>query len=252
MKRIDLNCDLGEWNSDGSNTTDAQIMPFISSANIACGIHAGTPHSIKTTIELAIKHQVAIGAHPSYPDRAGFGRKSIKMNPEAIFELVLNQIETVNEICREYNIKLHHVKPHGALYNDAAENPSIAKAIVKAVKQFDKSSYIYALSGSALVFETEKAGMRAVSEVFADRTYDSEGFLVHRSQPNAMIATTKDSIRQVLMMANEGCAQTLEGGKVYLDAETVCLHGDSANASEFAFAINNALIAAGFAIASPK
>ena len=265
---IDLNCDMGE-----GMATDAAIFPFLSSANIACGGHAGDADTMRRTVELAIRHGVAIGAHPSYPDRVNFGRVDtlgVSLRPEDLTGLLFEQLHRLQSICREFGVRLRHVKPHGALYNRAAVDVAASMLIVRAVADLDESLLLYGLSGSVLCSVAETMGVAFVSEVFADRTYQPDGTLTPRSQPGALITDGGLAVAQVLRMVREGCVLARDaagssgdgaGGdadgrpsgvvRVPIRAETVCLHGDGAHAVEFAMLIHGALTAEGVRIAAP-
>lgn len=263
---IDLNCDMGE-----GMATDAAIFPFISSANIACGGHAGDADTMRRTVELAIQHGVAIGAHPSYPDRANFGRVDIlgvSLRPEDLTGLLFEQLHRLQSVCREFGVRLRHVKPHGALYNRAAVDVAASMLIVRAVMDLDDSLLLYGLSGSVLSSVAETMGVTFVSEVFADRTYRPDGTLTPRSQPGALISDGGNAVAQVLRMVREGCVLAGEPAgsdvdgrsgdrppglvRVPILAETVCLHGDGEHAVEFATLIHGALTAEGIRIEAPK
>lgn len=226
---IDLNCDMGEEYS-----TDALIFPFISSVNIACGFHAGNEATIRKTIGLAVHHNVAIGAHPSYPDRAGFGRKEMSFSTTALCNIVKEQVLLVHSIALEMGTTLHHVKPHGALYNKAAKHIETAMAIAEAIKSIDQGLWLYGLSGSQSIAAAICVGLRVQQEVFADRTYTEDGMLTPRSEPGALIADEAASAAQVLQMINTETVQTLLGNVVRVKADTVCLHGDGPGAVGFA------------------
>ena len=246
-KAIDLNCDMGE-----GCDTDALIMPYISSANIACGVHAGDVQSMHRTIKLAMENQVALGAHPSYPDREGFGRKAMNLSSNDIFNLVKEQIITINTIVEFLGGKLHHVKPHGALYNRAAKDYDVALAIAKAVVAINPDLILYGLPNSA----SEKAALdqqlKFYAEVFADRTYTDEGMLTPRSETNAMIDSTKDLLDQVLRMINDGLVISTAGKSIPIKANTICIHGDGKHAVEFAKTINEGLLKHNIKISSDE
>jgi UPF0271 protein len=214
--------------------TDELIMPFISSANIACGYHAGDESTIQRTIALALKYNVAVGAHPSYPDKINFGRKEMLMNPEEVYNMFSVQINLVKSIAERLGIRMQHVKPHGALYNAAAIQPELAQAIVNAVKCCDEKLIIYGLPNSELEKATVKEGIRFAAEVFADRTYTDQGMLTPRSDENAMISDADDSIQQVLQMINEGTVLSTNKKMLPIKADTICIHGDGSHAVEFA------------------
>jgi UPF0271 protein len=229
MIAIDLNCDMGE-----GMTHDADIMPYISSANIACGYHAGDQEIIKRTVELCLKYDVAIGAHPGFSDTDNFGRKEISLPNKAYYNLVIEQLMIVKKITDLYNAAIHHVKPHGALYNMAAKNKSLAAIIAHAIKDFDDSLILYGLSGSNLITEAKAIALQTASEVFADRTYQDDGSLTPRSRSNALIEDEKTSVRQVLQMIEHQTVYSINNKTVPIVAETICIHGDGAHAVEFA------------------
>jgi UPF0271 protein len=244
---VDLNCDMGEGLS-----TDDEIFPFISSANIACGGHAGDLGTMRRSVELALQSGVAIGAHPSYPDRAGFGRTDI---PESRLGTLLSDLKTqiaaLQSICQEMGASLHHVKPHGALYNRAARDPAIARIICEAVVAIDPSLIIYVLSGSETLRAAGTAGLRAVSEVFADRTYRPDGSLTPRSEPFALIQDPATMLNQVLTMIRRQQVRTLNGTIIPITAETICLHGDGDDPVKFASIIRGALDHQKIIVAAP-
>ena len=233
---IDINCDMGEGMSN-----DALIMPFISSANIACGFHAGNEQIMQQTIELALQHNVAIGAHPSFPDKENFGRTNMHLPPEEIYTIVKEQIETLAEIAAKNNCKLHHVKPHGALYNRAAKDKELSTAICKAIKEIDASLLVYALSGSKLIDVAASMGLQACNEVFADRTYQPDGNLTPRSLPDALLLNEEAVTKQVLQILLEKNVTSTDGKIIYLKADSVCVHGDGAHAVDFVRSIYNTL-----------
>lgn len=249
MLKIDLNCDMGE-----GMETDAAIFPFISSANIACGYHAGDADTMRRTVELALKHKVAIGAHPSYPDRVHFGRVDLldaTLSPEEIPGMVVDQLIALQAICDEFGVQLHHVKPHGALYNRAARDAAVSALICRAVREFDPSLILYGLSGSQLKKEAGRQEISFVSEVFADRTYQEDGSLTPRTAPNALIENPEDAIDQVMRMVREGRAATLSGKDAVLEAGTVCIHGDGNHAVQFAQMIHATLVQTGIVVTAP-
>lgn len=248
MKTVDLNCDMGESFGAWKIGNDAEIMDHISSANLACGFHAGDATTMRATAEMAFAKGVAVGAHPSYPDLQGFGRRAMALSPDEIFDLVLYQVSALKGICESFGGRLSHVKPHGALYNEAAKNADIAAAIARAVQKCDKSLVLFGLSGSCSIIEAEKLGLKSASEVFVDRTYQTDGSLTPRSQPNAMIDDQDQAIEQVLRIVESETVTAVDGSSVRLKADTICIHGDGINALEFAAAINKALTAAEISI----
>jgi UPF0271 protein len=235
---IDLNCDMGE----GAGY-DEVIMPFITSANIACGYHAGGEAMIRHTIELAQKYKVLIGAHPSFRDKENFGRKEMHLSPDQLYAILIQQLVKIDLVAKEKSLSLHHVKPHGALYNMAAKDPVMAMTIVQAVKDFNEELVLYGLSGSCLVAEAKKAGLATRSEVFADRTYGDDGALTPRSQANALIESEEKSMEQVIQMVHEHSVTTTSGKIIPIVAETICVHGDGKNAARFARKLHELLYA---------
>ena len=236
MLLCDLNCDMGEGMAN-----DETIMPFITAANIACGYHAGDDITMNKTVLLAKKHGVRVGAHPSFFDRENFGRSEIRTTAEEVYELVGRQIRILRRVAALHGISLHHVKPHGALYNMAAKNPDFASAIVQAVRDTDPALILYGLSGSYLISEAEKAGIPSCSEVFADRRYGADGNLTPRADAGALISSAEEVVRQVLQMVQKNIVTTLSGTTVPVKAETICIHGDGPHAIEFARAIHAAI-----------
>lgn len=237
MLFTDINCDVGE-----GVTTDEAIMPYISSANIACAYHAGDAGTMMRTVELCIKHNVTIGAHPSFPDKENFGRTEMDLHEDVIYELVIQQLFLMNEIALSFDVAMHHVKPHGALYNLSARNMAVAKTIARAVKDFNKDLVLYGLSGSYSILAAKAAGLRTANEVFADRTYQDDGSLTARSQFNALIETADKAIQQVLQMVKLNTVTSVNGNELAVIADTICIHGDGKHAVEFAKAIQEAFI----------
>ncbi len=233
---VDLNCDLSE-----STGNDDLIIPYITSASIACGYHAGNEATMRQTIETCLKCNVAIGAHPSFDDRENFGRTEMNLEKEEVYELVTKQLMIIEKIARSYGTRLRHVKPHGALYNMSARDAGLAGSIAKAVQNFDKELILFGLSGSQSIGEAQAIGLQTASEVFADRTFQDDGTLTPRSQPNALIDQTEKAIAQILQMVKEGTVTTVSGKKIPIIAETICIHGDGKHAVEFAKAIYHAI-----------
>ncbi|WP_145050162.1 LamB/YcsF family protein [Paenibacillus xylanexedens] len=234
MKHVDMNCDLGESYGIYQMESDEGILPLITSANIACGFHAGDPGTMRRTVELAMEHHVAIGAHPGLPDLQGFGRRRMEITPREAYDMVVYQMGALDAFVRAQGGKMHHVKPHGALYNMAAVDASLAEAIAEAIYQVQPELYLYGLAGSAMIDAADRMGLRSVSEVFADRTYGADGMLTPRSQVGALIQHTEQSLAQVLRMVKEGLVDTTVGTSVPIKAETICIHGDGAHALTFA------------------
>lgn len=238
---IDLNCDMGESFGAFTIGNDEAIMPFVSSVNIACGFHAGDPATMKRTVKAAVKHGLKIGAHPGLPDLQGFGRREMKLSFEEVYDIMLYQIGALTAFVTAEGGRLHHVKPHGALYNMAALNQTLADAIAQSVYDADPSLVIYGLSDSQLIYSAVRAGLAVKNEVFADRTYQNNGTLIPRGQNDALIRDQETAIQQVLSMITKGEVTSLAGSTVKLTADTICIHGDSENALEFAKAIYHRL-----------
>ena len=240
MVRIDLNCDLGEGSGH-----DAGLMPVITSANIACGIHAGDVDTMRQTIELAQRSNVAIGAHPSLNDRANFGRRELPVSPAEVHLAVLKQTRLLQSIARRCGARVTHVKPHGALYNMAARDAVLAEAVASAVREVDPALVLYGLAGSNLLEAGRVCGLVVASEVFADRTYQRDGSLSPRSQPNALVTDEIAAVAQVMCMVREGVVKATDGTDVPIRADTVCVHGDGPNPVAFARRLRGELIKAG-------
>lgn len=236
MSAIDLNCDMGEGFGN-----DAELMNYVTSVNIACGSHAGDATTMSRTVELAIQKGVAIGAHPGFPDLENFGRRAMSLLPQEVHDIVFDQVSALKEMCESLDTRLDHVKPHGALYNQAAADNEMAHAIAEAVKESDPNLILFGLSGSELISEAEKLNLRTASEVFADRTYRSDGTLTPRTDRNALITNTEQSLAQVMQMITQKTVTAVTGESVPIKAETICIHGDGEHAVEFARAIRNAL-----------
>lgn len=235
-RTIDINCDMGE-----GMLNDAAIMPFISSANIACGAHAGDIKAMKETIALCLENNVAIGAHPSFDDRPNFGRTEMHLTELELHDLITNQLTQFSTIASKMNAIVHHVKPHGALYNMAARNPTMAHVVAQTVYDLNKSLVLYGLAGSHLISAGKKLGLKTTSEVFADRTYQPDGSLTSRSQPNALIHSEEDSLSQVLQMITQQKVTAVNGVLIPIEAQTICIHGDGKNAVIFAKKIYSSL-----------
>lgn len=243
---IDINCDMGEGCGD-----DAALMPFISSANIACGYHAGDAATMCSTIELAARHGVAVGAHPSYRDRENFGRTDVELSPNEIRTLILEQLELFGDACRNIGVTMGHVKPHGALYNRSARDLVVARAIAEAVREFDPHLTLYGLAQSHSTEAARSLGLKAADEAFADRAYEPDGSLVSRKKPNALINSPEIAAAQALRIALGGGVVAVDGSNVPLSAETICVHGDGPNAVAIARTIRSAFELAGVAVKVP-
>ena len=237
---IDLNCDLGEGGAD-----DAALLPLITSANIACGAHAGDPATMRATVRAARQHGVALGAHPGFADREFFGRRELALPPAVIGALVYAQVAELHAIALNEGALLTHVKPHGALYNLAARDVAVADAVAAAVARVDAGLWLYALAGGQLLAAGRSHGLRVAAEVFADRTYQADGSLTPRDSPGAVIANAGDAVNQVLRLLREGRVRAVTGVDVLVAADTVCLHGDGAGAALFAHGLRAGLLGAG-------
>jgi len=229
---------------------DAAIMPFISSANIACGYHAGDRDTIRSTIALCLKHSVAIGAHPGFKDRPNFGRTPVQLTQTELYDLVANQIHNLYDMCKEQDAILHHVKPHGALYNMAAHDRQVSETIAKAVYDVSPRLVCYGLSGSYLISEAQKRGLTSANEVFADRTYQQDGSLTPRSHEHALIDDQQEAARQVLRMVKEGKVETVNQVLLPIRAETICIHGDGMSPAKLAQTIYQQLKQEGITVRS--
>ncbi|WP_188068154.1 LamB/YcsF family protein [Brevibacillus brevis] len=250
MKTVDLNCDMGESFGAYQLGNDQEILSYITSANVACGFHAGDPATMRKTVQMALKAGVAIGAHPGFADLVGFGRRNMEISPEEAYDLVVYQIGALQGFVRAEGGVMHHVKPHGALYNMAATRPALAESIALAIYKVNPELVLYGLAGSELTRAGEKIGLITAHEVFADRTYQQDGTLTPRSQPNAMITDQHQSLQQVIRMVKEGLVLTQQDVDIPIQADSICIHGDSAHALEFAESIQQALVEAGIVISS--
>ena len=249
MKKIDLNCDMGESYGAWKMGDDAGIMPLITSANIACGFHGGDPATIRMTVRLAVDHGVAIGAHPSLPDIQGFGRRVMKISPQDMYDLVVYQAGAVEAFARAAGSRLHHVKCHGALYNMAATDEALSDAMARAAK--DLGTMVYALSNSTMMKVVKAKGVRAIGEVFADRGYADDGTLAPRDKPGGMIENAQKSVEQALGMIEGGFVTSLSGKRVPVAADTLCLHGDQPGAVLFAKELRKKFTERGIQLAAP-
>lgn len=235
-KTIDINCDLGE-----GIPGDEAIMPFISSANIACGYHAGDADTIDKTIIQCLLHQVHIGAHPSFDDRLHFGRREMDLVSDEIYDMLSAQIYLIDMAAKKNGGLLHHIKPHGALYNMAARDSNIASVVVQAIKDHDENLILYGLSGSFLISEAHNAGLKTYQEVFADRTYHDNGSLIPRTEKNALIEDQELMLKQVTEFITTQTVTSTTGKIIPILADTICIHGDGKHAAAFAKAIYDEL-----------
>lgn len=250
MKTIDLNCDLGEWKDKDGALKDSAIMPFITSCNIACGGHIGNNHSIRATIQTAIEQKVVIGVHPSYPDQENFGRVVLDISDNLLEQSLIQQISEFCEILAKSDAVLHHIKPHGALYNEAAVNPKIADIVIRCIQKLNLQVPIYCQEGSVMASRIIEAGLNPVFEVFADRAYEDDLTLRSRKLNGAIINDEVDVLEHVKKMVLEDRVQTYSGLIKPISAQTICLHSDTAGSIELAKKIHNYLKENGVLIAS--
>ena len=245
MKRMDLNCDMGEVPETITDGTQESLMPFLTSANVACGGHAGDAGTMKTTIEQALRWKLALGAHPSYPDRANFGRVELDLPPEIIADLVFEQVRALGEIAAGSGSGLKHVKPHGALYNQAASNRVLAEAIARGVARWSRDLILVGLAGSLMLDVFQQAGLQVAAEAFADRRYESDGTLRSRKFQDALIHDPEAAGQQALGIAERGKVVAHDGTEMVVKAQTICIHGDTPGAPLIAAAVARTLQNAG-------
>ncbi|WP_367567030.1 LamB/YcsF family protein [Lacrimispora sp.] len=248
MPVIDLNCDLGESFGAYKMGLDEEVLPYVTSANIACGFHGGDPVVMEQTVALCKKYGVRAGAHPGFPDLAGFGRRNMSLSPGEVKAGVMYQIGALSAFCKGAGVRLCHVKPHGALYNMAAKDYELAKAICQAIKEVDDSLVLLALSNSEMLRAAKDMGLSAASEVFADRAYERDGSLVSRNRKGSMIEDEALAVNRVIRMAKEGAVEAIDGSVVSIEADSVCVHGDGVKALEFVKKIRKGLLEAGIEV----
>lgn len=241
MYRVDLNSDLGESFGLYTIGNDGDVLKYVTSANVACGFHAGDPVVMKKTVAMAAEKGVAVGAHPGFPDLVGFGRRKMAVTPDEAYAMVVYQVGALQAFTKAAGVPLQHVKPHGALYNTAAKDKDLSAAIAQAVYDVDPKLVLYGLAGSYLISEGERLGLATASEVFADRTYQPDGTLMPRSQADAMVTDETLAISRVLRMIKEGVVTAQNGEDIPVKADTICIHGDGAKALAFANNIRTAL-----------
>lgn len=250
MYRIDLNCDLGESFGRYTLGMDDKVIPLISSANVACGFHASDPVVMNKTIEMAKEAKIAVGAHPGFLDLMGFGRRNMDITPQEAKAYTMYQIGALDAFCKSKGVRLQHVKPHGALYNMAAKDYNLAKGICEAIYEYDKSIIVMALSGGELIRAAKDMGLRAASEVFADRAYEEDGSLVNRRKEGAMITDEDEAIKRVIRMVKEKKVTAITGKDIPIQADSVCVHGDGEKALAFVQKIREKLTEEGISICS--
>lgn len=247
MLSIDLNADLGE-----GCPYDHQLMPLISSANISCGAHAGEEDDIRGAIQLALQHNVAIGAHPSYPDRLNYGRTTLTLSPEQLQDTLLQQLAWLQDLVHGAGGTLGHVKPHGALYNDAARDPTLARHIAETVQGFDDRLTLVGLAGSELIQAGLSVGLRTLGEAFVDRRYCPDGTLMSRSLPGAVIENARIATQQALGIVQTGQITAIDGSIISVSAQTLCIHGDTPGAVALAVTLRDTLIRSGINVTTPS
>lgn len=247
-KVIDLNCDMGESYGRWTLGADEAVMPFISSANVACGFHGGDPHVIRKTVALAGKHRVAVGAHPALPDLMGFGRRVMDVTPAELKDYFCYQIGAVREFCRASGAELQHVKPHGILYTMAESQEAIAQAIGEAAREAGQRLVLMTLASGKYDAHCRKMGVRVASEGFADRAYEVDGTLVSRKKAGALIIDPERAAAQAVRMASEGKVRTIDGVDIDLSVQTICCHGDTPGAEHIVRAVREGLEKAGIQV----
>ena len=245
MPYVDLNCDLGESFGRYTLGLDDQVIPLITSANIACGMHAGDPLVMRRTVEMATRAGIAIGAHPGYPDLQGFGRRDMRLSPDEAYAFVSYQIGALAAFCKQQGTRLHHVKPHGQMYNRAALDKDFAQAIAQAVYDFDPSLILVGLGNGKLIDAGKETGLRTAGEFFTDRNYTDEGTLVPRTQDKAMITDESFAVKRAIRAVTQGNIESVSGKTIPVCADTICVHGDGTKALEFVKTIKAALQEAG-------
>src|SRR4029077_11864266 len=246
--RIDLNCDMGEMPEAIADGTQEALMRSITSANVACGGHAGTEKTMRATIEQALRFKVAIGAHPGYPDRENFGRLELKMAPDAVANSVLEQVEALGKIAESCGASVVHVKTHGALYNQAVKNRELAAAIAQGVARWRRDVVLVGLAGSPMLDVFRNAGFAVAAEAFADRRYEPDGTLRSRKFEDALIREPAEAARQALGMVERGVVTAIDGSEVKVAAQTICIHGDTPGATKIAEEVARTLQQAGIAL----
>jgi len=245
VKRIDLNCDMGEMPTAISDGTQESLMPFLTSVNIACGGHAGDFRTMKTTVEQALRWRLAVGAHPGYPDRANFGRLEMKLLPERIVDSVFEQVRALAEVAAGCGAEVKHVKPHGALYNQAVRDRDLAQAIAEGVARWSRDVTLVGLAGSPMLDVFREKGFRVAAEAFADRRYEADGSLRSRKFNDALICDPREAGQQALHIVERGAVVAHDGTEIVVNAQTVCIHGDTPGAPQIAAAVAETLRHAG-------
>ena len=238
---FDINCDMGEIKDFVDNNTYAELMEYVTSINLACGGHAGDDDIMEEMIQIAKQKHVKIGAHPSYPDRENFGRIELNIGPEQLFESITSQIQKLIDIAKKEDVRIEHVKPHGALYNIASNNNNLAELIGKSVQKIDPKLAIMCLAGSPMVSILQKSGMNVISEAFADRAYNVDGTLRNRDLDGDLITDPVHATNQAKLIANNQKVIAFDGSEVSIQAKTICVHSDTPNALEISTAVSRAI-----------
>ncbi len=248
MYAIDLNSDLGESFGAYQMGRDGEIIPLISSANVACGFHAGDPTIMAKTVQLCKTAGASVGAHPGFPDLQGFGRRNMNISPADVKNLILYQVGALDAFCKSAGVKLRHVKPHGALYNMAAKDPALAKAICEGIQEYGPALILLGLSGSEMLRQAKAIGLPYAAEIFADRAYEDDGTLVSRTKPGAMILNEAEAVSRVIGMIKDHTVTSINGKQIEICPDSVCVHGDSEKALLFVKKIRAALEQEGITI----
>jgi 5-oxoprolinase (ATP-hydrolysing) subunit A len=246
--RVDLNCDMGESFGAYRIGADDAVFPYITSANVACGFHGGDPTVMRTTLARARESNVAVGAHPGFPDLVGFGRRNIDATTDEVYDLVVYQIGALLGFANAAKMQLQHVKPHGALYNMAVGKPELAAAIARAVRDVDRGLVLFGLPGSHLISEGEAAGLSTASEAFADRNYMSDGTLVSRRRSDAHVSDAAEAVSRAIRMVREGTVTPVDGPPISMRVDTICIHGDGPHAEQFARQLQSGFEKAGISV----
>jgi UPF0271 protein len=250
-RQIDLNSDLGESFGAYQIGFDVDLFPLLSSANVACGFHGGEPRVMERTVREASAQNVAIGAHPGYPDRVGFGRRPLSATADEVRTDVLYQLGALDAFCHAAGVPLHHVKAHGALYNQATTDETVARAIAEAVAAFNPNLFLYAMPGSALEAAGKAVGLPTIREAFADRAYNADGTLVSRRLPGAMITNPQEAAARMVRLVTEGKLKTIDGQDIALEADSICTHSDTPTALDIVRAMSESFAKAGITVKAP-
>lgn len=248
MTRVDLNCDMAESFGAYRIGADDEVFPYITSVNIACGFHGGDPRVMRATVARARELGVAIGAHPGFPDLIGFGRRTMDVTPDEVYEMVVYQTGALLGFANAAKMQIQHVKPHGAMYNMAVTRPDLSAAIARAVRDVDPGLVLFGLPGSHMLSEAESVGLSTAAEAFADRNYMSDGSLVSRKRPDALVHDAAEAVQRAVRMVRDGKVRSVDGDDISIRVDTVCIHGDGAHAAEFARQLRQAFEAADVAV----